>query len=327
MEATTRTSRSVGTLSVVMRWALATLLLLQTALPVHAGSRVTYYINDALGSPAATLDEAGAVIERADYLPYGGSTDTSGNASTNAIARIGYTGHVQDDTGLVYMGARYFDPVAGRFMSMDPVGFDEANPQSFNRYQYANNNPYRYVDPDGRESIDIQFADSDGSRATSGQILITVAGTFSPLLMHPGIAALVAKEAAAEISGIDLFSLRGLLTSGAKISTKRITELADSNITNSKITVLGHFPGYIEKAKDRGASFFDIGDVWDSLTDTQRWAANKRFLDRIAGKGDQILLSLPKTKIRPGSYLEREIQYSVKEKGYRWINQWSLKQK
>jgi RHS repeat-associated protein len=132
-----------------VRWAAATLLLLQLALPAHAGSRVTYYINDALGSPAATLDETGAVIARADYLPYGGSTDTTGNVPTNAIDRIGYTGHVQDDTGLVYVGARYFDPVAGRFMGMDPVGFDEANPQSFNRYQYANNNPYRFVDPDG----------------------------------------------------------------------------------------------------------------------------------------------------------------------------------
>jgi len=48
------------------------------------------------------------------------------------------------------MGARYYDPVVGRFISTDPVGFDEQNVHSFNRYAYANNNPYRYVDPDGR---------------------------------------------------------------------------------------------------------------------------------------------------------------------------------
>src|SRR4051812_4670508 len=50
------------------------------------------------------------------------------------------------------MGARYYDPMIGRFISPDPKLFDEQNPQLFNRYAYANNNPYRYVDPDGRSA-------------------------------------------------------------------------------------------------------------------------------------------------------------------------------
>lgn len=133
----------------ILRWLLATFLATHLAIPTQAGTRITYYINDGLGSPAATLDESGAVIHRAEYLPYGGSTAAPTEPPTNRIDRIGYSGHVQDGSGLIYMGARYFDPVAGRFMGMDPVGFDETNPQSFNRYQYANNNPYRYVDPDG----------------------------------------------------------------------------------------------------------------------------------------------------------------------------------
>jgi hypothetical protein len=40
-----------------------------------------------------------------------------------------------------------------RFLSVDPVGFKEGNPASFNRYAYANNNPYKYIDPDGREAV------------------------------------------------------------------------------------------------------------------------------------------------------------------------------
>jgi uncharacterized protein RhaS with RHS repeats len=49
------------------------------------------------------------------------------------------------------MQARYYDPVIGRFYSNDPVGWVANNPvYSFNRYSYANNNPYKYVDPDGR---------------------------------------------------------------------------------------------------------------------------------------------------------------------------------
>jgi len=46
------------------------------------------------------------------------------------------------------MQARYYDPVIGRFYGNDPVGFN--NVHNFNRYAYANNNPYTFVDPDGK---------------------------------------------------------------------------------------------------------------------------------------------------------------------------------
>jgi len=54
------------------------------------------------------------------------------------------------------MQARYYDPVIGRFYSNDPVGTLEhfggaGGIHGFNRYAYANNNPYKYIDPDGRK--------------------------------------------------------------------------------------------------------------------------------------------------------------------------------
>ncbi|MGQ0798496.1 MAG: RHS repeat-associated core domain-containing protein [Pseudomarimonas sp.] len=65
-----------------------------------------------------------------------------------------YAGHVENaSSGLTYMKARYYDPVAMRFLSPDPVDVSTANGGNFNRYWYANNNPYSNIDPDGRDCV------------------------------------------------------------------------------------------------------------------------------------------------------------------------------
>jgi len=129
---------------------LAGLALLLAGLPVQAGT-ITYFHNDLAGSPMVATNQDGQVIWRESYRPYGERLVNSAAASGNAVW---FTSRRQDaESGLVYMGARHYDPVAGRFVSMDPVGFDEGNIHSFNRYAYANNNPYRYVDPDGRSPV------------------------------------------------------------------------------------------------------------------------------------------------------------------------------
>ena len=122
---------------------------------VYLGSKVIAESNDisgarwlhtdALGSPVATTGPSGALLSRTRYEPYGATA-----SGTNPDG-IGFTGHVNDsDTGLVYMQQRYYDPIAGRFLSVDPVTTSFSNASHFNRYNYANNNPYRFVDPDGR---------------------------------------------------------------------------------------------------------------------------------------------------------------------------------
>ncbi|MGI4719844.1 MAG: RHS repeat-associated core domain-containing protein [Janthinobacterium lividum] len=109
------------------------------------GAAVTYDHTDALGSPVAQTNAAGAVLSRTRYEPYGYMV--AGTPRT-----IGFTGHVNDnDTTLVYMQQRYYDAFAGRFLGVDPVVTDAETGGSFNRYTYANDNPYKYVDPDGRQ--------------------------------------------------------------------------------------------------------------------------------------------------------------------------------
>jgi RHS repeat-associated protein len=291
VEAITLVGRLIAGLSDVLRWTFATLLLLQLALPVQAGSRITYYIHDALGSPAATLDEKGTVIERAGYLPYGGSTGATGNARTNAIDRIGFTGHVQDDTGLVYMGARYFDPVAGRFMGMDPVGFDEANPQSFNRYQYANNNPYGFVDPDGREAI--PFNDSGDVKPGVGTV-ITAAVISSPLLFPiasvPAIVGVVTDFAAAELgfAGVGVGIAAITAKAGVRSITGRLSGGVEELLGNAgDIVVLGRQVDTNVAKNWSGHAVLDLpADEWSI-------AVNDKFVEAVVRQRRRVYLASP----------------------------------
>lgn len=114
----------------------------------ESNPQLKYQHTDALGSPVAVTDAAGAVIDRTNYEPYGVAINKP------AYDGIGYTGHVMDGaTGLTYMQQRYYDPKIGRFLSVDPVTASSGTGANFNRYWYANNNPYRFVDPDGRLGV------------------------------------------------------------------------------------------------------------------------------------------------------------------------------
>ena len=115
---------------------------------VSRSSRVRYQHTDMLGTPVMETDESGNVISRSVYEPFG-------KRLGGEKAGIGFTGHLQDeDLGLTYMQARYYDPLIGRFYSNDPVDVMKHiargnSLHGFNRYIYANNNPYKYTDSDG----------------------------------------------------------------------------------------------------------------------------------------------------------------------------------
>ena len=113
--------------------------------PVGAETEdIFYWHNDALGSQIATTVGT-SVVQTTEYEPYGKMLNRSNNN------RIGYTGHMMDQaTGLIYMQQRYYDSQLGRFLSVDPITAYSNPVGAFNRYWYANNNPYKFIDPDGR---------------------------------------------------------------------------------------------------------------------------------------------------------------------------------
>jgi RHS repeat-associated protein len=131
-------------------------------LAIRNSGVVRYQHTDALGSPVAVTDVSGAVIERNDYEPYGAII---GKPTYDAM---GFTGHKQDGaTGLTYMQQRYYDPMLGVFLSVDPVTAHDSPVSQFHRYRYANNNPYRFYDPDGR-CTGSRITNKDGTCASTG---------------------------------------------------------------------------------------------------------------------------------------------------------------
>lgn len=103
---------------------------------------VRYQHTDLQGSVIAESNAQGSIQQRYDYKPYGEGTPSQKSG-------LGYTGHLEDpDLGLTYMQQRFYDPVIGRFYSNDPVGFTN-EPETFNRYSYVGNNPYKFTDPMG----------------------------------------------------------------------------------------------------------------------------------------------------------------------------------
>ncbi len=132
-----------------------------TTEPSSATLCTTCYLTvDHLGSTRLITDPAGTPVERRDYLPFGEEITVStgnprygvpGYADDGGI-RLKFTGKERDaETGLDYFGARYFSGAQGRFTTPDPLMASArvSDPQTWNRYSYALNNPLRYFDPDG----------------------------------------------------------------------------------------------------------------------------------------------------------------------------------
>ena len=150
---------------------------------------VIYYHTDAIGSVRMTTDANGQVIGRYDFSPFGEPWAAPPTPDPRQFA-----GQERDaDTGFDYFGARYYQNVTARFTSVDPghVNGDVFDPQSWNGYAYALNNPLRFVDPHGTCSQDANgnYVDGDDagtlvapgpcSRGKGGALTIGVTETVS----------------------------------------------------------------------------------------------------------------------------------------------------
>ncbi|MCP4591080.1 MAG: hypothetical protein GY842_10065, partial [bacterium] len=105
-----------------------------------------YYLSDALGSVSNLMGEDGLQVALYQYDAWGKLRRKAGSSWN----RFGFTGYERDEeTGLYYAKARYYDPEVGRFLSHDPRDGDLTTPPSLHKYLYAYGNPTVNVDPTG----------------------------------------------------------------------------------------------------------------------------------------------------------------------------------
>jgi len=150
-----------GTISVMRAAVLLTAIVSMTdAADAQTTDMVTYYHTDAIGSVRMITDASGQVLERHDYLPFGQEW-----TAASSEHRLFVSKERDQETGLDYSGARYYSAQSGRFISPDPIAANEVrllNPQRWNRYTYAANNPLTFGDPDGLDVIVFNFVNGAG---------------------------------------------------------------------------------------------------------------------------------------------------------------------
>ncbi len=163
--------------------------------------RTFFHHRDHLGS--ASIDTSGGnVTAVSDYLPFGTTLNDQNYDSLGYDNAYKFTGQeLDDETGLYYYDARYYDSDLGRFMAVDGaylgVSGDKAmlvNPQALNSYSYVLNNPLKYVDPSGNNFVDTWNSGMD--------ILESIAAADGPALYLDTVAVVLSTVVIAD-TGID----------------------------------------------------------------------------------------------------------------------------
>jgi RHS repeat-associated protein len=226
-----------------------------------------YLTADPLGSTRLVTNAAGAVVKRYDYVPFGEEVSAGVGARATAdgygsgtypntpdVVSEKFTGKERDsESGLDYFGARYYGSALGRFTSVDPEGASASlfDPQRWNGYSYAVNNPYKFVDRDGEVPLLLVTA---GIGAGVGAVGGAAFDVTNQLIQNGwDFSAINGREVAgAAIGGLVSGGLAGL-TLGTLPAPATLTTgyLVTSAVVNGTANVVG---GEVQRSIDPSAS-------------------------------------------------------------------------
>lgn len=131
-----------------------------------------YYLYNGHGDVVQIVDKSGTLLNTYDYDEWGNITSQIEGIPNS----FKYAGEMLDEeTGLYYLKARYYDPKIGRFINEDTYEGQIDNPLSLNLYTYVHNNPLKNIDPTGNYCIS-----KDGKYSHAGDVCSSKSSILIP---------------------------------------------------------------------------------------------------------------------------------------------------
>ena len=231
-----------------------------------------YYHGDHLGSSSVMTDRSGAMVQHYEYAAFGNERFKDNTSAVDMSNR--YTGQqLDEETGLYYYGARYYDPELGRFTQPDTIVPNSSDSQQFNRYTYVNNNPLKYTDPSGHElltaiiigvvvgaAIGGATAAATGGNIGMGILTGAIGGLFGGVGAWAGGAIGAAASGATTGAAVTAGSFAGAVAGGAAGGA------VSAAVTGGNIG-MGALTGAVSGAIGFGVSWFNAEILKGALSD------------------------------------------------------------
>jgi len=177
---------------------------------------IDYYAADHLGTSRVVVNSSGTILDDSDFYPFGGERPAIPATSGNTFK---FTGKERDsESGLDNFGARYDSSSLGRFMTPDSPSYsNHKNPQSWNLYAYALNNPITFRDADGHKIECANYAEQCKKDAAASTANAQAASRVTTETSQHGWWIFKWTETSIKITG-DINSFRALSPNAAKLA-------------------------------------------------------------------------------------------------------------